>query len=416
MLIENIRLIIVFVCIVFLALFILKEKQETKLNWALFYGFIWMLFALPIINYVCVQFNLWRFLINKNPIKIPYDILFMWLFFWMLPFYFFKGKYTSIMTLILLWIDVLTMPLLKKFGILELNGNWLIGEVILVIIVFLPNYLWAKFSLQKKHTAFRALMQVITMSLFLLIVIPFSVKYFEINHFEFSSFSLVWFQIIFIIAFPSLIAVIDLVNKGKGTPFPYDKTEKLVTSGVYAYIRNPIQWSFTMLFFPLSIYHQSYLLLFGSVISFAYTIGVSNSQEYEDMKNRFGKKWESYKSKTPNWYFLWKPQLYPEATIYFKRNCNQCEEIKSWFEKRNGQNLKIVYADFYENETLLQATYKTVDRKEYKSVTAIAYALEHINLGYASLGWFIRLPIINFIIQTIVDSLGFSKEDTNCEL
>lgn len=414
--IESIRLIIVSVCLVFLTIFLLKEKQDVKLNWALFYSFIWVLFALPIVNYICVQFNLWEFLVDDNPIKIPYDIFFIWLFVWVLPFYFFKGKYTLLITLILLWIDVLTMPLLEQYRILKLNQNWLFGEIILILTVFLPSYLWAKFSFQNKNIEFRASMQVATISLLLLIVIPFTAVYFQTHHFEFVNFSIVWFQIIFMIAFPSFIAVLDLVEKGKGTPFPYDKTEKLVTSGVYAYIKNPIQWSFTMLFIPLSIYHQSYLLFFGFIVSIAYTVGVSNPQEYEDMKERFGSKWETYKNKIPSWYFLWKPKLYLEATIYFKRDCNQCEEIKNWFEERNGQNLHIKYADFYEGETLLQVTYKSVEGKEYKSVTAIAHALEHINLGYASLGWFLRFPIINFIFQTIVDALGFSEHNTQCKV
>lgn len=409
---PQIRTVLVAIIFVLLTAFFLKQKQSEKLNWGLFYSFIWMLFSLPIGNYYCVKLDLWHFK-EINSIKMPYDILFIWLFFWLLPFYIFKGKYLLILLASLLWIDLLAMPYIEKVEILKLNSNWVIGEFLLILLVFLPSYLWGKFSYEKKQLAIRALLQVATMSLFLTIVVPFSIKIYETGTFEFSSFSMLWFQIICIIAFPSFMGVIDLVEKGNGTPFPYDKTKLLVTTGVYAYIKNPIQWSFTILFIPLSIYHESYLLLSGVLISIAYTIGVSNGQEYEDMKERFGSKWNTYKKNVPSWYFQWKPKTFPEGIIYFKKDCNQCEGIKEWFEKQGSINLNIKYSENYTGKELTQVTYIHTSGEEYKSVKAIAHALEHIHLGYASIGWFMRFPVISFILQAIVDALGFSEDSEN---
>ncbi|MFK8059105.1 MAG: isoprenylcysteine carboxylmethyltransferase family protein [Polaribacter sp.] len=406
---EKIRTIIVGLLLLVLLVFFIKKKQCKKTNWSLFYSFIWVLFSLPIVNYYFTELGFWSFN-EKNIIKIPFDILFIWMFFWVLPFYLFKGKFTIIITLFLLWIDVLIMPYLDKLGVLELSSNWLIGEFLLIILVFIPSYLWAKFSFENKNTALRALFQVLVMSMFLLIVIPFSLKIFNEESISFD-FSLLWFQVVFILALPSLIAVVDLLEKGSGTPFPYDKTKNLVRTGVYAYIKNPIQWSFTVLFIPLSVYHQSYFLLLGLVISILYTTGVSNNQENEDMKLRFGDLWTNYKKKIPSWYFLWKPIGIPKGVIYFKQNCNQCEGIKEWFENQKLNNLDIKYSNTYKGNKLMQVTYINHSGKEYKSVKAIANGLEHINLGYASLGWFLRFPLINFVIQTIVNVLGFSNEN-----
>lgn len=416
--VGNIRTILIGICLLLIVIFSLKEKQSKKLNWSLFYSFIWILFLLPITNYLYVEYDFWVFINNKSVIKIPYDILFLWMFFWMLPFYLFKGKYIIIISLFLFWLDIVTMPYLQQIGILKLNKNWLLGEIFLILFVFVPSYLWAKFYYNKKNLSIRSLFQVVIMSLFLLVVIPFCVKIYQTGIFKFYYFSSVYFQVIFIIAFPAFIAVLDLVEKGKGTPFPYDKTQNLVTSGVYAYIKNPIQWSFTILFIPLAIYHQSYLLFFGSVVSLAYTIGVSNPQENEDMEERFGVNWINYKRSVPSWSFLWKPKQISLGTIYFKKDCNQCEEIKKWFENRNAINLKIDFSENYKGEELLQVTYKNYLGKEYKSVKAIAHALEHINLGYASLGWFMRFPIASFFLQSIVDVLGFSEDNgiNKCEI
>lgn len=411
---DKIRTAIVGLLLLLLLLFFTKKKQCKKTNWSLFYNFIWILFSLPILNYYFTNLNYWSFK-EESLIKLPFDILFIWMFLWILPFYIFKGKYIIIISLVLFWIDLLIMPYLDKIEILKLNSNWLIGEILLIILVFIPSYLWAKFSFENKNVELRAFFQVIVMSMFLLIVIPFSVKTFTGDNFSLE-FSVIWFQVIFILALPSLISVIDLVEKGGGTPFPYDKTQNLVRTGVYAYIKNPIQWSFTVLFIPLSIYHESYFLLFGAAISILYTVGVSNNQENEDMKIRFGDLWTNYKKTTPNWCFLWIPRHIPKGTIYFKQNCNQCEGIKTWFENRQLNNLEVKYSNTYIGEELLKVTYVHHTGQEYKSVKALANALEHIHLGYASLGWMMRFPIVNFMLQTIVDAFDFNNENEKCEI
>jgi hypothetical protein len=219
----------------------------------------------------------------------------------------------------------------------------------------------------------------------------------------------------FIIAVPALIAVNDLVIKGKGTPFPFDPTENIVRTGVYAYCRNPIQWSFTFMFIPLAIYFQSYYLLIGIFISLLFTIGISNPQEYEDMEARFSKKWDKYKLSVPNWRFLWIPKNIPKGTIYFDHNCNQCSKVQKWFLNAKAVNLDIKNAKNFPGNTILQATYIDENGIKFNSITAIACSLEHINLAYASLGWFVRLPIINFVLQSIIDTMEFQNEKNTCE-
>ena len=75
-------------------------------------------------------------------------------------------------------------------------------KILLIVLVYTPSYLWAKFYYENKYLSIRALFQVLVMSLFLLVVLPFSVKIYEIGSFKFHDFSSTYFQIIFIIAFP----------------------------------------------------------------------------------------------------------------------------------------------------------------------------------------------------------------------
>lgn len=409
---------IILFCFAFLIFLFFIKKQEQKTNWSFFYSTLWLTFSLPIVNYLCVKYNLWIFISETDlTIKIPYDILFIWIIFWgILPFYILKGKYPLLTFLILLWIDILFMPELEMLGVLKLNENWMIGEFALLLLVWLPAYLWGTYSYTNKHLNFRAFLQVCTMGLLILVIIPFIAISYTSNNFSFEKIRPYIFQLTFIIVLPSLAAVNDLVKKGKGTPFPYDKTSELVQTGVYAYCRNPIQWSFTFLFIPISIYYESYLLLTGIIISIAYTLGVSNPQEYSDMEDRFDNKWRKYKKNVPNWRFLWKPQNIPAGTLYFKKDCNQCEQVKKWFEKRATCNLQIKYEHEFTGKKLLQATYTDYNNNNHKSIVAIANGFEHINLFWASLGWFIRLPIIHHVLQAIIDSMEFNNQDKACDI
>ncbi len=413
--IRSYFLVLVFLILIIIFVF---QRQEKDLNWSIFYSSLWTSISLAIVNYICVKYNLWQFLENNTLIiNIPLDLYFIWIVIWgILPVYLFKGKHTIILCLSLLSIDLILMPELHKLGVLKLNENWLIGETALILIVFIPSHLWAKFYYNKTSLKIRSLLQVLTMSLLLLIGIPFIVKTYTENQFILPEFNIYLFQIILIIAFPSLMAVIDLTRIGKGTPFPYDKTKNLVRSGVYAYCKNPIQWSFTLLFVPLSIFYNSLLLLTGSIISIAYTIGISNPQEYQDMKERYNEDWLKYKKSVPSWWFLWQPKSIPTATIYFRQNCNQCEQIRLWFIKRKPSNLNIEYSKTYKNNELFQVTYVDSLNNKYESIHAFANALEHINLAYACLGWFMRFPIIRPFLQLIINTMDFDKNEKECTI
>lgn len=415
---EIIRYGLTIGCFGFLVTIFIFMKQDKKLNLALFYSFLWTTLSLGVLNYICVHYNLWRF-ISEHPLYIamPLDIYFMWIICWStLPVYFFKGKYVLIIALLLLWLDIICMPYSEKIGILELGGNWLIGEFAMIVLVFAPSYLWAKFSFEDKQLAWRVRLQVISMGLILILVIPFLLLAYQSKTFILENNSIVN-QIILIIALPSIIAVKDLYSLGKGSPFPLDPTKNLVQTGVYAYIKNPIQWSFTLLFIPLSILYKEPLLLIGVVSSVAYTIGISTNQENTDMTKRFGSLWTNYNQKVPKWRFLWKPAAIPQGTIYFKEDCNQCSELRAWFFRSKATNLILKHAHEHP-KNIQQITYTDYLGNNHSSVIAFAHAMEHINLGWASLGWLMRLPVITYVLQAIVDAIGFGPFDTpeNCEL
>lgn len=409
---------LVLVSFLVIALFFIVLKQHRNLNLAILYSLIWMGISLALSNKLFVYLEFWHYPKESNSIfNIPLNLYFSWLVFWaVIPVYLFKGKFTLILFITLLWLDFLFMPKLEQFGLLILDPNWFLADIALLLFVWLPGYVWAKTSLDSTFLSFRVFMQVLSMCLLLILIIPIIL----INYRGFNpqfKLSPILFQIVLIIALPAIVAVQNLYQIGKGTPFPYDPTKKLVQSSVYAYCRNPIQWSFTLLFIPISIYYSEPYLLFGCLISVAYTIGISNPQEGVDMTKRFGIEWASYRKNVPAWIFNWRPKSIVQGTIYFKSKCGQCEQIRTWFKNQSTVNLKIKYAHEHQG-FLRQITYIDHQGNVNKGINAIASGLEHIHLGWACLAWFMKLPVISYLLQAIVNALGFSpiQENEKCEL
>jgi hypothetical protein len=169
------------------------------------------------------------------------------------------------------------------------------------------------------------------------------------------------------------------------------------------------------MFISLSVYHSNLYLLLGCFFSVAYSFGVSDFQEYSDMEKRFGENWMDYKTNVPKWYFQWKPSNIPVGTIYFDSKCNQCNQIANWFKKSKSINLNVESSSNYLVREILQVTYVDEYGNEYKSINAIACSFDHLNLAFASLGWFMRMPVVKQVLQAIVDSMGFDKEEESCE-
>ena len=170
-----IRNTLVLLTLIFVGVLIFRKNQDKKLNWSLFYSSLYTTVSLALTNYFCVDFGLWTF--NKessNVLNIPFDFYFIWIVFWgILPVYLFKGKHIILITVSLIWIDVLFMSELGKTELLHLSNYWMIGEVLLISFVFIPSYLWAKFSYNKKHTGVRAIFQVAIMIVLFIVGLPF---------------------------------------------------------------------------------------------------------------------------------------------------------------------------------------------------------------------------------------------------
>jgi len=114
----------------------------------------------------------------------------------------------------------------------------------------------------------------------------------------------IWYSgvlILFIGILVLLMCVIEFYRIGKGTLAPWEPPEKLVTSGLYRYSRNPMYIGVLLIICGwCSIFLSPLLLIYVFVIAVVFHLRVVYYEE-PWQKETFNKEWDDYKEKTPRW-------------------------------------------------------------------------------------------------------------------
>jgi hypothetical protein len=215
-------------------------------------------------------------------------------------------------------------------------------------------------------------------------------------------------QGIALLGVPGLSALIEFVTRGGGTPYPYDPPERLVTTGVYAYIANPMQLSMSLLLAAWGAWLLSPWVAAAGAMAVVYSLGLANSDETQDLSQRFGPAWREYRHHVRAWFPRTRPYRAadnPDAVLLLDlTGCATCRSFGEWFQARNLVGLAIQDAAHH-HSLIWQVTYLDGEY-QVSGFRALARGLEHIHLGWAALGWTLRLPGIAHLGELLVRGLG----------
>ena len=94
-------------------------------------------------------------------------------------------------------------------------------------------------------------------------------------------------------------------------------------------------------------------------------------------------------------------------TLYVAEECGPCSQVRAWFEARNTIGLAIVAAEEHPLKSLTRITYDPGDgTAESVGIAALGRAVEHVNLAWALVGMFVRLPGVSWLLQIVTDASG----------
>lgn len=378
-------------------------------------AFLWNLPVVLLLHLVAAHVGWWQFDARGGLLLgIPVELYLSWAWLWgAIPALAFPSWPPGAVILAALTADLVLMP--SAAPVVRLGPAWLLGEAAGLLTGVLPGLLLARWTVRDERLVERALLQVGAFTGLLLFVLP-AIAIEGSGGAWMNPIALPAWQLSLLaqaLAVPGVLgltAVQEFVTRGGGTPVPFDPPRRLVTTGVYAYLRNPMQLSAVALLLLLGFVLRNAWVSAAGVMAHVYSAGLAGWDENEDLRRRFGESWTQYQRSVRRWAPRLRPWYRPDrppAHLFVAEGCDMCRDVARWFAVRHARQLAIVPAETHPSGGLRRITYEPADgSRAARGVEAVARALEHIHLGWALVGFLLRLPVVGQLAQLLADASG----------
>lgn len=379
---------------------------------------MWVAPTLVVLQRMNLAAGWWSFAASKPQfLGMPLELYIGWVILWgAVPLTVFRRLSIMWVAVVMLLVDCIMMPLLHES--VHLGSRWLVGEAVALCVVLLPALCIGSWTRDKVHLRWRGLFQIAIAGLLFLYLVP-EIAFASLMGREWRPLweSSLWMvelgvQLVLLLAVPGISAVLEFVERGEGTPIPYDPPKRLVTSGMYRYLANPMQASCAIVMVVWSALLQNAWVFAAGMIALVYSVGLAEWDEREDLEERFGEAWHAYRSEVKNWWPRWRPYYSePYAVVYIARGCEPCSAVRRWIEARHPLGLEIRDAETLPAGSIRRMRYDPMDGSDsVEGIRAMGRVCEHLNFGWAFAGAALRLPVVWRLVQLVMDACGFGPK------
>jgi len=382
---------------------------------AILLGALWMAPMLIVLQCVNRHAGWWSFPPGAAALRgMPLELWLGWIVLWgilpawMLPTW---GLWRTLA--LLAGFDLIFMPLCSAS--IHLGSNWLRGEALALGCVLLPGLCICHWTMRRTHLRLRVAFQLAIAALLFLFLVPevlFALRP-GVGWSPLLARPAWMFGVVFLFALPGISGAFEFAERGGGTPLPYDPPERLVVSGIYRYVANPMQLFCALAMLLWAAMLRSGWMLIPAFISVVYSAGLAEWDERQDLAARFGEPWRAYRSEVRNWL----PRLLPytggtRSRAYLAASCGPCSQIAAWIARRRPAGLDLCDAENLPAGSICRMRYDPGEGCEpVHGVVAFARVLEHLNAGWALLGMTMRLPGVWRVLQVVLDASGLGPRE-----
>jgi protein-S-isoprenylcysteine O-methyltransferase Ste14 len=379
---------------------------------------LWVLPALVVLQRLNEAAGWWSFAGGGPALRgMPLEVWFGWAVLWgLVPQLAMPKRRVRWCVLAMVLLDVVAMPMCAPLVVL--GPQWLEGEAAAVVLVLVPALCVARWTLEDNHVAWRATTQVATAGLVFLYLAPEVAFALRAGQRWAPLLALLGWRGqlaglgVFALALPGLAAVQEFVERGRGTPIPYDPPQRLVVSGIYRYCANPMQLGCALTLLAWAGLLRNAWLVVPAAISVVYSAGIAEWDERRDLEERFGSAFTAYRMAVPNWRLRVLPYVGTStAKMYISATCGPCSELRRWLERRQPVGLAMVDAERLCPGSIRRVRYVAEDGTTEHGVKALGRAMEHVHVGWALVGAAVRLPVVSMLLQALMDASGFGPRE-----
>lgn len=404
-----VRLTMVATPLVLLALVVAVTRPGLRARMAALLASVAALLGIVVLNTVAPALGWWSFADpGTTLLGQPLDLVLTWAVLWgAIPTLLDRWRLSTTLAA-LAAIDLLFMPLVPD---LSLGSSWLVGEVVALVLVAAPAIALGRLTAQRRHLAVRTALQVGFATLLLTVVGPLLAGSLGAGlRLQDGVIGWVGLQVAAVGGVIALAAVREFHVRGQGTPWPWDPPRRLVTTGPYRFVSNPMQLGGTILLLGEAVLYASAWLAAMAVVGALFAATSARVHEFATIGRRFGSSWTAYQASVRAWWPRLRPVDTTSATLWVAETCGACRDIGVWIERRRPVGLVVRPAEQHPTRRLQRATYEAADGHTATGVDAIAHAAEHLDAGWAAVGLLLRLPGVRSFARVIGDVVGFGPQ------
>ena len=296
------------------------------------------------------------------------------------------------------WLDLHVMPMLPG---LRLGDGWLWAALLALAVALVPAQLLGRWTLEDRRLYPRVALHMVQFGAIMLVGLPgFALS---ATGASLGSHPVLWVQALSVACLPGLAAVLEFATRGGGTPVPFDPPRRLVVTGPYAYVANPMQVSFALYALVLAAWTASPAVAAMALMAGAFS-GFGRWSEADDMARFPG--WAAYRANVRHWIPRWRPWVPSPAILYVSADCAACQQLQAWLSSWSPTGLRFVAAEDHPTRGLTRLTWAPAEGPEVEGIAALGRALEHLDLGWAVMGMGLRLPGVRHLATLLGDAVG----------
>lgn len=264
---------------------------------------------------------------------------------------------------------------------------WFWGVVFVFLFAHLPAIYLAKWTAEDRNLPLRCALLAIMTGGMIFAVVPSLIMQAMGGSWDLLARP-VWVVVVTLAAL-GLVSTIglsanqSLCLQGDGTPIPLDPTKRLVTTGIYAYVSNPMQLSAALGFFVLGVFLMNVWIVAAALMAWVFVQGMVRWHHRHDLLKRFPSGWPEYKRNVPEWVPRWTPWIKGEATLHLRQDQRILRKVLT-----HAKGVQVL-------DTSGPATYENTENLTgFRGVSAVLVALTHINFAWMVFAAALLLPLL----------------------
>lgn len=281
-----------------------KAYQYKQREWvAVTFSGTWLIASIIFLTTIGESLGYWTFRCN---LMEKMTITAVWISWWLcisqLPIIFNKKGYQYCHSILIAvgayLLDLVIMPLLSKW--ITLHESWQWADLVVCLCLYtsvqITRTTIRKSTFYKRNLFLGFTLIILTFWAPVAILLNNPIFFLELNWLSIPTLGL---AVGFAIAHQGAW---EFAHKGKGTPFPLDPPIHLVTTGIYAHVRNPMQTGFLIASISWGYLINHWAMLFLPIGLLVYSVGFCKNDEEADLTKKFGKEYKDYLKTTRNWW------------------------------------------------------------------------------------------------------------------